>query len=373
MSEAYIDGGSIPYPGYVNAAPEFQSIFLTSAAVPTGVGIYVSESGGSDANPGTLNDPFATLGRALSARASFSTASYVTIFLLPSNYTAAGDYAIPSNTAIVGVQAGGFTDYLNGSQVSLGGSPVTLVNYNLALGSALPATGGRVLLSGLNIQGSVSPQYAEPTYYMYNCTVQNNTLAGPIPGTALYTTATTRMYIEACTFTSNSAVNSVVFIQSEEFSILNSTIKMTNVNPPVAPSAPVIGHSYATTTSGFQSFIVSNCEFSTAFGFALNNAPILQFLTSTSGIRTIAEITDSSLRYDATVVSTNPLQKVCIRNEGSRIIELTVANCLLLQPGGAPDSIRSVGQMTLTYGNNLGVNGKNAQAVQTAIALQTMA
>ena len=244
------------------------------------------------------------------------------------------------------------------------------------MGNGQPATAGRVLLSGLTIRGSVSPQESAPTYYMYNCVVQNNTLAGIIPGTALYAVPNTRVYVQNCSFTSNSTVNSTVFVQSDEFTLKNSSVKMTSVNPaggPSAPTAPVFGHSYGISAGAVPFLIIDGSEISTAYGFTLNNSPLVRFNSSTSGNRTIVEITNSTLRYDSTQVASVPTEKVCVRVESPRIIEITVANCLLLQPGGAPDSIRSIGTTTLTYGNNLGFNGKNAKAVQTAVALQTMA
>jgi hypothetical protein len=311
----------------------------------------------------------------LSARGVLSNTLYVAIFLLPGNYTQAGQYVIPNNTALIGAQAGGTTDYLNASQQTLGGSPVTLTNYSLALGSALPATGGRVLLSGLNILGAVSPQESAPTYFMYNCNVQNNTNLGIVAGTALYSVAETRVYIQGCTFTSNTTANPVVLIQSEEFSMVNSTVKMTNVTPGGAPSAPLIGHDRANTALGVQYLTIRDCEISTANGNTATQtiAPLLRFnATSPSATRTVVDVTYSSFRYDQTSTASNPVDKVCIRTESNRSVEITLVNNILLQPGGGGDSIRSIGNTVLVFGGNLGINGRNGRAVQTATQLQLM-
>lgn len=378
MSEAYIDLGSLPYPGFVNAAPTFNPIFLVEPPGPVGIGIYVSPIGGSDSNPGTMSEPFQTLSRALTARGALSNTLYVGIFLLPGDYTQAGQYVIPSNTALIGAQAGGTTDYLNATSQTLGGSPVTLVNYSLALGSALPATGGRVLLSGLNILGAVSPQESAPTYYMYNCNVQNNTSIGIIPGTALYAVAGTRVYIEGCTFTNNMIANSVIFIQSEEFSIVNSTVKMTNVLPGAGTCAPVIGHDRAATISplNVQYLTIRGCEISTANGnlATQTTAPLLRFnLTSAISNRTIADVTYTSMRYDSKDSVNNPPDKTCIVVLTNRTVDLTLVNSILIQFGGSGESIRSSGlNSTLLFGNNLGVNGRNGRAGFTATQLQAM-
>jgi len=368
MSEAFIDLGSLPYPGFVNAAPTFNPIFLIEPPGPVGIGIYVSPDGGSDSNPGTISEPFQTLSRALTARGGLSNALYVAIFLLPGNYTQAGQYVIPNNTALIGAQAGGTTDYLNASQQTLGGSPVTLTNYSLALGSALPATGGRVLLSGLNVLGAVSPQDNAPTYFMYNCNVQNNTNLGIVPGAALYSVAGTRVYIEGCTFTSSTTANSVMLIQSEEFSLVNSTVKMTNVTPGGGTCAPVIGQDRAATISplNVQYLTIRDCEISTANGNIATTtiAPLLRFnLSSPSASRTIADITYTSMRYDQGTTVNNPPDKTCINVSNGRTVDVTLVNCILLQPGGSGDSIRSSGVNTsIVFGNNLGINGRNGRA-----------
>jgi hypothetical protein len=300
----------------------------------------------------------------------------VAIFLLPGNYTQAGTYTIPNNTALIGAQAGGTTDYLNASAQTLGGSPVTLTNYSLALGSAVPATGGRVLLSGLNILGAVSPQSAEPTYFMYNCNVQNNTNLGIIAGTALYAIAGTRVYIQGCTFTNNTTANSVVIIQSEEFSMVNSTVKMTNVAPGGGVCAPVISHDRANSTLNIQYFTIRNCEISTANGntAATTIAPLLRFnLSSAVGFTTRADMTYNSFIYDVPDTASNPLDKNCIRVGNGRVVNMRVVNCILLQPGGSGDSIYSTGAgSTLVFGNNLGINGRNGRVVTSATQLQAM-
>lgn len=376
MSEAYIDGGSIPFPGYINAAPTFNPLFLVEPPGPLGVGIYVSATGGSDSNPGTILEPFATLTRALSQRTTLSNALYVTIYLLPGNYTQAGTYTIPSNTALVGVQAGGLTDYLNASELSLGGSPVTLTGYSLALGSALPATGARVLLSGLNVLGAITASASECSYFLYSCNVQNNLGIGIVAGTALNAQPGTRVFAEGCSFTNNMIANPVIFIQGEEFTLLNSTAKMTNVTPGAGTSAPVIAHSRAPANLGVQYLTIRDCEISTANGNTATQtiAPLLRFpLAGSFSGRTIVDLTYSILRYDSPDSVSNPPDKCCIRVDANRTIDMTAVNLMLLQPGGAGTSIQSTGgNTTLVFANNLGINGRNGRGVQTSTRLENM-
>jgi hypothetical protein len=147
---------------------------------------------------------------------------------------------------------------------------------------------------------------------------------------------------------------------------------MTNVNPSIAGVASPIDHDYTPTALGVQYLTIRNCEIGSANGFPLRYTPLIKFPSTGAVQTTVVEIVNSTLRYDSTTTATTSTNKVCIRVEPGRVVNMTVANCLLLQPGGGGDSILSTGNTTLVYGNNLGINGRNGKSVQTSTQLQAM-
>jgi hypothetical protein len=200
----------------------------------------------------------------------------------------------------------------------------------------------------------------------------NNTNIGFFAGIALYANVNTRVFVDSCSFATNQIANAAVFSQSEELSLVNSTVRMTNVNPTTAGAASPIDHDYGATALGVQYLTIRNCEIGSANGFASRFTPLITFTATANTSVTVAEVVNSTLRYDSTTAAVTTTNKVCIKTETGRVVDMTVANCLLLQPGGGGDSILSSGNTTLVYGNNLGINGRNGKSVQTSIQLQAM-
>jgi hypothetical protein len=350
MSQAYLDSGLFPSNGFISASPSYVPEFILAApgGSSTANSLWVSV-GGSDANVGSILAPFATLTAAIAKRLTLSNADVVTINMLSGTYTYLAIVTVPDNTAIVGIPAGFTSQYLvTQGQAIKGASPVTL-NGRLALGSNV-VSGGRVVLSGLNINGEVGVVGAASATFLYSCNIDNNNGATSIySGSAFTTVANTRCYVDNCSLTTNAFLIPVVISAGIVLNLTSCKVAQVFTGTSSQPCAPVI-------RSIAQFLNVSSCSVFTNYNSTTNNAPLIS-MPAGGAPNVTATIDNSTLSYTSTAA--DPL-KICFA-VSSGTVSLLVTNSALLQPGGSSSVIDTAGGGTLsvTFGGVQCFSGKS--------------
>jgi hypothetical protein len=296
--------------------------------------IYVAPNGSDSVGTGSSQFPYATIARALTARALISNTLEVSIMLSPGTY--AETFTITRNTYLVGVQTGEARQPCN---------IVGDINMNDAAGT----TG----LSGLDVNGTVTTTGAA-AHTIFACNITGATAI------ALNATAGT-VFVTECRLTSS---GSDVIRSSSTMNIRDCIITQSGVNNCISSS---------TSCTIRQCFITSTST-------STSVQPIVFFNNSNAAT---SEISFCNITYTSAVTSTTG-EKACIAYGNTGTHTASVSNSLLICEGaiaplgGGPilciQAINS-GALTLSYGqiiagtnaNRLPVTGLSKIPYVTAV------
>ena len=288
--------------------------YLSDGGGPGAFELYVAKNG-NDANPGTINAPFLTIGAAITARGSISFTNNVSILISPGTYTE--NLTIPRNTFL-----GGLTINPNRLPVQITGS---LIFNDL--------TAGVNGISGLNISvGSVALNTTVVPLSIDNCNIfASGTNAINLIGSSSATITNSNITGAGATVVQSSAT----------LTIRNCILSVTSNNIIIT----------ANSSTTIQNSILTSTATGTVF------ASIVVF--SNTGTAT-TEITRCTLQYTSVVTDTGT-QKCCVRFAGSGTNNSQIVQCLLLCEGavtGSGGQIQCIqdtgaGAVNLSYGGLL--------------------
>lgn len=260
--------------------------YLTDGGGSAAFQFYVAKNG-NDANPGTINAPFLTIGAAITARGSISFANNVSILISPGLYTE--NLTISRNTWLAGLT-------VNPSRL-----PVQITG-TLTFNDATAGNNG---LTGLNI--SVGSVVANSTANPLSIDNVNIFASG---GNAVNLIAGSSVTITNSNITGAGATA----IQSAGTLILrNCLLSVTSNNILVAGNAATTIQNSILTASGAGTVFASIVVFSNAS-------------TATT------EITRCTIQYTSTATDTGT-QKCCVRYAGAGTNNSQIVQCLLLCEG----------------------------------------
>ena len=305
--------------------------------------IYVAPNGNDTTGTGSANNPYLTIGRAITARALISATQEVAIQLFPGTYTpAGGGIVLTRNTWLVGIPTGEVNQPVNiNAQVSLqgtvGAGQIGLFGLNLFPASSqcvIINTVGTYNISNCNIFNNGN-NYAIAqslgTLFLSECRITSPT-TGTFPGIGV-TGNTASIIMRDCLMTSSGTPSMITCIGSLAMRqcVLTNTSTDATVNPLV---------NYNPTAAG------NSCE-----------------------------ISYCTLQYTSAVAATN---KICVRANPTAGITATIINfvfnlllCEGAQSGTSPnnfhciDRVSAGGPVTLSYGNLLA--GATAHQIDSTI------
>jgi hypothetical protein len=363
MSQAYIDTGIYPGTGYISGAPGFVPEFVLAPTdgSSTANSLWVS-LGGNANNSGNSIAPFATINEAILKRQTMSSTTLITINVLSGTYTTPiggdlGSIVIPCNTAIIGIPCGQTNNPVIYNGVF---RPIT----------ASPSATGKVIISGLVINGEVRNQF---TAGIFGSLIINQCIitspggpSGQRTGTAVEMSGG-RLTLEDCSVFSPTASANVPVIraEAESLTLRNCTVKNTELSPSAFPCGDVVF------TTDSLNITIDKCNIGTDYNSTSNSPRLCHFKFGTSAVQRSVSVTNSNLTYPSAAIDGN---KVCIFFDGttavSAAVKSTISNCLLYCPGTTNAVVNSVSIVnTMTQGGNLCAPGANSSAGISAVPL----
>jgi hypothetical protein len=322
----------------ISVTPAGSSITIanTRIAFRASYDIYVAPNGNDTTGNGSQQNPYLTITRALTLRATISNTIEVAIHLASGTYNPVSlGITVPQNTFLVGIPAGEITQPVNiFAQVELQAGTGTVGLYGLNL---FPASSQCIVINAVgtyninncNIFNTTNLAIAQSlgTLYLTESRITSPT-AGPLPGIGV-TGNTASLIMRDCLMTSSgspSLINCIGNLTIRQSNLIN-TSTATNVNP-----------------------IVS-------FNPTANNS---------------CEISYSTLQYTSAI---SALNKICVRSNPSVGITASLVNFvnnLLICEGAQSglgtyciDKVVGSGPVTLSYGNVLA--GATARVIDPTI------
>ena len=288
--------------------------------------IYVAPNGNDTTGVGSQQNPFLTIGRAITKRATLSVTIEVSIILSSGTYTES--FTLLRNTFLVGIPTGEQNQPCNvvgsiamntiSNQVGISGLQVTGLTTGLLDTVRCIGSGGTYSIYNCNITGTVGNaiNFFEGTAFMTECRVTGATTTHP----AIDADSGSSVTIRDCTI-SNPTTNVASVINSTgTISIHNSIIQSLNTTSTVL-------------------------------------APIISFGSSTTAES--IEMTYCQIKYANTLTDTGG-NKCCIKFTNSNAVVKRMIYCLLICEGaitGTPQiqciQKTGAGTVTLSYGNLL--------------------
>jgi hypothetical protein len=289
--------------------------YLSDGGGATAFTLYVAKNG-VDTNPGTINAPYLTIGAAITARASISATTEVSIMVLSGTYTE--NITLTRNTFLVGVQTGEVRQPSN-------------INGTIAMTDTL---GGSITLSGLEIVGGITMTgVAGLVFCIFGCNI------GVFGATPALTVNSGALFVTECRI---SAGSSSVILSATAITVRDCIITQSGVNPCIETSGG--------STTIRQCVIISTSTSATP-------AALVRF-TNTGN--TINEISLCRIEYTSTTTDTGG-NKCCIQFAGAGFATSQIYTNLLLCQGattGTGGQIQCIqdtgaGGVNLTYGQLL--------------------
>ena len=302
--------------------------------------IYVAPNGNDTTGTGSANNPYLTIGRAITARALISNTIEVSIQLFPGTYSPASlGIVLTQNTFLVGIPVGEITQPVNiVAQVSLQAGTGTVGLYGLNL---FPASSQCVVI---NVVG---------TYNINNCNIFNTT-----------------------NYAIAQSLGTLYLTESRITSPTSGTFPGIGV---IGNTASLIMRDCLLTSSGTPSMVscignltMRQCVLINTSTSTLVN-PLVNFNPTIAG--NSCEISYSTLQYTSAV---SALNKICVRANPTAGINAAFVNfvfnlllCEGAQSGTAPnnyhciDRVSAGGPATISYGNLLA--GASAHQIDSTI------
>jgi hypothetical protein len=306
---------------------EWQNLPAGSAPFVDAYQIYVAPNGNDTTGTGSQQNPFLTIARAITKRATLSVVIEVSIILSSGTYTES--FTLLRNTFLIGIPTGEQNQPCNvvGSiamntitnQVGISGLQITGLSTGTLDTVRCLGSGGTYSIYNCNITGTVGNaiNFFEGTAFLTECRVTGATATYP----AIDADAGSTVTIRDCTISNPTTNVASVITSTGTISIHNSIIQSLN-----------------TTSTVLQ--------------------PIITFSSSTTAES--IEITYSQIKY-ANILTDTGGAKCCIRFTNSNAVVKRMIYCLLFCEGaitGVGGQIQCIqqtgtGTVTLSYGNLL--------------------
>ena len=272
--------------------------------------IYVSPNGNDTTGTGSSQLPFATIGRAITKRATLSTSTECSIILSSGTYTESP--TLVRNTYLVGVQTGEARQPCN-------------VTGTITMND----TTGNIGISGLEVTGSVTTSTGGPTYTIFGCNISNTS-------TAINATGGT-VFITECRISNTTAATIISF----------STLTLRDCNISTSGTGSCL--SLASITTVRQCVIISSSA-------STSVAPLVSFANANAAV---SEIGFCRLEYTSTATDVTG-NKCCVKFAGAGTATSSIHHSLLLCEGAITGSPQiqciqdtGAGAVNLAYGSLL--------------------
>jgi hypothetical protein len=301
--------------------------YLSDGGGATAFTLYVAKNG-NDANPGTINAPFLTIGAAITARASISNTAEVVINVMAGTYTES--FTMTRNTYLIGPQTGESRQPAN-------------ITGTITMND----TTGSMGLSGLEIVGNVSMTGLGGTYAVFGCNISSSaTAVNATTGTVFITesrisntagntlSCASTIVIRDCVISTSGTGSCVV--ASAATSIRQSNISSSSASTGVLPLVNITNSNPATINLGFNRY-----EYSSTTTDITGNKCCIKF--AGSAVAT-ANVYQSLLICEGAITGSPQIQ--CIQDTGAGAVNMSYGG--LLAQGAAHHISPNVNKTALT-------------------------
>ena len=305
----------------------WQSIPAVGGGFVDAYQIYVAPNGNDTTGNGSQQNPFLTIARAITKRATLSVTIEVSIILSSGTYTES--FTLLRNTFLIGLPTGEQQQPVNvvGSiamntitnQVGISGLQVTGLSTGLLDTVRCLGSGGTYSIYNCNITGTVgnAVNFFAGTTFMTECRVTGASATYP----AIDADSASSVIIRDCTISNPTTNVANVILSTGTINIHNSIIQSLNTTSTVL-------------------------------------APVMQFSSSTTAES--IEMTYCQIKYANTLTDTGG-NKCCIQFTNNNAVVISMIYCLLSCQGaitGVGGQIQCIqrtgaGTVTLSYGNLL--------------------